>query len=179
MSWGLLSKLGQLSGLQRDRECSRGAPPIPQGFYWGNFSLYTVIFSMICVPCHWASKSRRDFPLSHRVVMQTQGFFTLRFRGGHLRKFWVALEEEALPEVCGESSPVTFPDFLKHCKVACHFTTRWPPPNLFSNCYLSIYISPLSAASLLVWNYFYSLSHSGGVFLLFLPPLLCLCSLSI
>ena len=150
MSWGLLSKLGQLSGWQRDRERRRGGSPIPQGFYWGNASLYIVIFSMICVPCHWANRSRREFPLSHRVVMQTQGFFTLRFRGGHWRKFWFALEEEALPEVCGESSSVSFPDCLKHCKVTCHFTAHWPPPNLFSNCYLSIYISPLSTPSLLI-----------------------------
>lgn len=37
--------------------------------------------------------------LSHRVVMQTQGFFTQGFKEGDWRTFWFALEEEALPEV--------------------------------------------------------------------------------
>ena len=63
------------------REWRRGATPIPEGFYWRNASLCTVIFSMICVPWRWANWSRREFLPSRRVVMQTQGVFTLRFAG--------------------------------------------------------------------------------------------------
>lgn len=154
----------QLSGWQRGQEWRRGASPIAQAFCWGVASLHSVIFSVICVPCHCAKGSRRELPLSQGGNAVTEFFNTTihRVRVGHWRKFRSALEKQALPEVCGESSAVTFPDFLEHHKVICHFTTQWPLPNLFSDCYLSIFISPSSTASLLIWNYFCCLSSSGG-----------------
>lgn len=47
----------------------------------GEMPPYMQLFSVQFVSCHWANRSRREFLLSHRVVMQTQGFFTPRFRG--------------------------------------------------------------------------------------------------
>lgn len=68
----------------------RGYPyTTAQGFCWGIPSLHSVLFSVICVPCHCAQGSRRELPVSLRVVTQTEFFNTTihRVRGGHWRKF--------------------------------------------------------------------------------------------
>lgn len=60
----------------------RGYPcTIAQGFCWGIPSLHSVLFSVICVPCHCAKGSRRELPVSLRVVTQTQSFLTPQFTG--------------------------------------------------------------------------------------------------
>lgn len=114
--------LAERSGVE-ERGC-----PCTTGFLLrnDNIKFYIVQFSGIYVPCKQARKQEGASSVSQGGNADT-GFLNTtihRVRGRHCRKFWSALEEEALAERSVELSAVTFPNFLEHHNVICHFTTH-------------------------------------------------------